>query len=566
MGIKRRNTLVACMLASSMLLAACSTGEAGGGGAKPESGGKPAEPAKTEQNGALGKYNPPITLHIARSSSQNWKYPKGDDLNNNIWTRAYEEKLGIKLALDWTGEDGSGAAYEQKMNVSIASGNLPDLFTVNATQLKQLADAGQLADLTEVYNKYASPLTKQNMNSDGGLGLKSATFGGKLLAIPSIGANIYSPSLLWIRTDWLKKLNLPEPKTMQDVYAISDAFTNRDPDGNGKKDTIGLGLSKTLLNAGVGELNGFANAFHAYPTLWIKGGDGKITYGSIQPQMKAALAKLQDMYKNGKIDTEFGVKDTAKLGEDIASNKLGMLFGANWLPYLPLIDAVKKNPGMDWKAYAIPSVDNEPAKAGVGFPTYAYVVVRKGYEHPEAAVSMLNFYQDTRFKTPVQAVNPFETVEENGNRIETVKYAVVQSGLGNDLVVNALKLLREALQKDDKSVLKNALKETDKFDPVRAFQKNGDMTYWSQGRQYNAYEVLLDNYAGDRLLTTEFGGRTQTMGEKWEALDKLEKETFTKIIMGASSVDEFDNFVGTWKKLGGDTIIKEVNDYLASQK
>jgi putative aldouronate transport system substrate-binding protein len=56
------------------------------------------------------------------------------------------------------------------------------------------------------------------------------------------------------------------------------------------------------------------------------------------------------------------------------------------------------------------------------------------------------------------------------------------------------------------------------------------------------------------------------MGEKWEALDKLEKETFTKIIMGTSSVDEFDNFVAAWKKLGGDTIVKEVNDWLASQK
>ncbi|MGG3280993.1 hypothetical protein [Paenibacillus solani] len=43
------------------------------------------------------------------------------------------------------------------------------------------------------------------------------------------------------------------------------------------------------------------------------------------------------------------------------------------------------------------------------------------------------------------------------------------------------------------------------------------------------------------------------------------KETFTKIIRGAASVDEFDQFVLNWKNLGGDQITQEVNEWYADK-
>ena len=50
------------------------------------------------------------------------------------------------------------------------------------------------------------------------------------------------------------------------------------------------------------------------------------------------------------------------------------------------------------------------------------------------------------------------------------------------------------------------------------------------------------------------------MATKKATLDKLELETFTKIIYGESPVDEFDKFVDNWKKLGGDQISTEVGE------
>ena len=38
-----------------------------------------------------------------------------------------------------------------------------------------------------------------------------------------------------VRKDWLDELNLPEPATLDDYYNVLKAFTEQDPDGNGKR-------------------------------------------------------------------------------------------------------------------------------------------------------------------------------------------------------------------------------------------------------------------------------------------------------------------------------------------
>lgn len=63
------------------------------------------------------------------------------------------------------------------------------------------------------------------------------------MAIPSLESSIERSMYIWIRTDWLEKLGLQPPKTMEDVLTISAAFVEKEPDGNGKKDTFGLGIS-----------------------------------------------------------------------------------------------------------------------------------------------------------------------------------------------------------------------------------------------------------------------------------------------------------------------------------
>ncbi|WJH35994.1 extracellular solute-binding protein [Paenibacillus sp. CC-CFT747] len=249
-----------------------------------------------------------------------------------------------------------------------------------------------MEDLSEVYAKYASPLAKKFMEGDNTAQLDSAKFNGKLMAIPNTNSSIDGASILWVRTDWLKKLNLPEPKTMDDVYKIAEAFTKMDPDGNGKNDTFGLGINKGIGGGGIMGLGGYFNGFHAYMGSWVKDASGNLAYGSILPEMKPALLKLQEMYKAGLLDKEFGVKDGNKTGEDAVAGKIGLYYGAMWNPINPLQKGKDLDPKMEWGAYPIVSVDGSPAKPQVGNPVFAYYAVKKGSKHPEAVMKMVNLF------------------------------------------------------------------------------------------------------------------------------------------------------------------------------
>ena len=57
-----------------------------------------------------------------------------------------------------------------------------------------------------------------------------------------------------VRQDWMEKLNLEEPKTLDDFYNVFKAFKEQDPDGNGKDDTYGLST------AGLYDIQGFLSA------------------------------------------------------------------------------------------------------------------------------------------------------------------------------------------------------------------------------------------------------------------------------------------------------------------
>ncbi|WP_274649551.1 extracellular solute-binding protein [Paenibacillus humicola] len=562
------NRKIACLAfiaACTLALSACSSDKQNGTSASTgDSGSNASSSAQTD--GSSGKYNPPITIHAARNVQADWIYDKGEDINNNVWTKEFEDNLGIKMTYDWTAP--STDDYTNKMNVVIASGDtLPDMFEVNAAQLQQLADADQLEDLTDVFNKEATPLTKKLMNGDGGIAMSAATFDGKLLAIPHINGTITNNDVLWIRSDWMKKLGLSAPKSIDDLVKIADAFVNKDPDGDGKKDTFGLGLLGSpqlgMTGGSSGDLGGWFAAFNAYPDIWIKDSTGKIVYGSIQPEVKTGLAKLQEMYKNGLIDKEWSVKDAGKFGEDIINNKLGMFYGANWNSYSPM--NISKNQQLDnMKPYSIVSVDGkQPVVQAVNPSVDQYVVVKKGYAHPEAIIRLLNDFQEKMWGATGD-YEKFGAKPGSSPEIDYFKYPLVQSWPVTKDIPDNLDAVHAALDSGDVSKLNSEQAAIVKN--IKAYEAGDIVKGWGQKRQYDAFDIIKKDDLNNQLNSEFYGAPTPTMVTKKASLDTLEQQEFTKIIMGAAPIDEFDKFVADWKKLGGDQITQEVNDWKAQHK
>ncbi|RAP74870.1 ABC transporter substrate-binding protein [Paenibacillus montanisoli] len=524
------------------------------------------EPAPaTEADPYFGKYDPAIDVTSVRIINDTFKFMEGQTIEDNMWTKLLSEKLGINVKYDWVvSGDQPGGQGEQKMNVSIASGDLPELIPVNAKQLKQLQEADELEDLTAIYEKYASPFLKEILNQDGPAALASATFDGKLMAIPNTGSSMDGAAMIWIRKDWLDKLGLQPPQTMADVLAISDAFTTQDPDGNGKADTYGIAMNKDLYG-GFADITGIMNSYHAYPKSWIKDASGNLVYGSIQPEMKTALGVLQELYKKGQIDKEFGVKDGGKEAELTASGKIGMQFGQMWNPLWPLVDNKKNDGNAEWQSYPLVSVDDKPVTPQVGFSTGQYFAVKKGAAHPEALLKMINLFVETGWgetTTPENYAAYF-----TGDGFEKFKMMPFQAwparkNLDIHLHVSA------ALDSKDTSSLNP--EEKDNHDKLLSWMDGSskEPLNWAYERVFGkegSFKVINQYVSGNMLqLTGFYGAPTPAMVEKESNLQKRELETFTKIIMG-DSLDTFDKFVEEWKKLGGDEITQEVNEWAKNQ-
>jgi putative aldouronate transport system substrate-binding protein len=571
--VRKTISVVATLLLAVAMPAACTNLNIPG--ASSSAKGASAEAANSAGSaanaGPMGKYDPMIDITFVRCIDEDLAanvLPKcpGETMDDNRWTRLYEEKLGIHIQYVWTVYGGySSDAYTQKFNVTLASGDLPDVVIVNATQLIQLTEANMITDMTRYFNEYSTDLLKKVYSQSSDSALDPATFQGRLMAIPSQDDELESAQYLWIRADWLKKLGLDPPRTMDNLLKISEAFTTKDPDGNGKNDTYGLAVTKDLYSNCMGT-EGFFAGYHAYPNMWIKDSSGKLVYGSIQPETKTALEKLAEMYRCGQIDEEFGVKDASKVAETIAAGKVGIDFGAQWNPMYPLISNYNNDSSADWTGYAIVSADSQPVKVPLKFCISEFYAVKNGYEHPEAVIKMLNLYTDIdcgeMSKTYYNAyINP----AENDN-VGVWKFSPIML---NPPLTNYTSFLsmEKARQTNDYSKVTPAAVPV--VASLEAYEK-GDKTQWCWEKIYGVngvFRVMNDYQANHSLMPDSFtGAPTKTMVERGSALDKMEKDTFIRIIIGAATIDEFDKFVRDWNKIGGDRITREVNDWYNARK
>lgn len=116
---------MASAIVLSLVFSGCSSNNSGNSSSSAEGNTS----AQTEmEGGPLTKYDPPIKLRSTMNETGKETLAQGDTHSNNIWTRGYEEELGIKVSYDWIVAD---ANYNDKMNVTLASGDLPDLLKVS---------------------------------------------------------------------------------------------------------------------------------------------------------------------------------------------------------------------------------------------------------------------------------------------------------------------------------------------------------------------------------------------------------------------------------------------------
>jgi len=562
----KRNLLVVPMLATMIalsFLSACSSNNGNGNMQKENDPSKEKGSAvgKTDEQELqtyepLGKYDPPINLKIGRTADS-FKFEEGQNIDKNILYDFYERELGVKLTNEWVVPTDQ---YAAKSNVSISSGNIPDVFWVDGAQLRNLVEADMIEDLTDLYEKYASEDTKKTLAEDGGYAIKSATIDGKMYAFPAVTQGFWTANVLWVRQDWLDKLGLQPPKTVDELIHIASEFIHNNPEGT--KGVQGIGVTKELE-----ELNGFFNSFHAYPNQWVRDQEGNIVYGGIQPESKAALLKLAELYKAGLIDMEFGIKDGTKITEALAAGKLGIVFSSFGFPFSGgAKDLMVNNPDAELNAYPIPSIDGDPAKAYIGPTASQFFVVKKGYKHPEVVIKLANFFTEHAMVNPKPE---FGTNNETGVMYWQYSVLAFNSPMMQINEHRAVKAALEANEEPDRSKLTNNefeyLKGSYNYLKNRKDMQNSEVqTGWmfhkTFGTPHSGAEAMDHYFINNQTIVTPLVvASTPTMAQKMPTLLKMQKVLYTKLILGEATESDFDKFVADWKKQGGDEITAELN-------
>ncbi|MBY0161862.1 extracellular solute-binding protein [Cytobacillus firmus] len=565
--MKNKSKTLTLLLACFLVLGACSN-TTDNTPAAPEKSAESSEPADP-----FGRYEEPVQISISiEIDPTDNELPPGDTPLDNQYTRQIKEALNVDVDHQFAA---SGQNLRQRISLAIASNDLPDAMVVNAVELRQLVEAGQIADLTEVYEQYASPDIKTIIENTNGAALDAVTFDGKIMALPGVQANADGIHLLWIRQDWLDKLNLEPPTTMAELEDVARAFVEDDPDGNGQRDTIGItgpesgGKLYANFLESKNNLYGFDAIFSAhdsFPGYWLEGEDGSPVYGSILPETREALASLRDLYSKGLIDPEMGVRN--KADEPIIAGKSGMFFAPWWMAYGPLTNAVKNDPEANWQAYALPLNQNGEFRPHAATPSTEFVVVRKDYEHPEVPMKLLNNLfkneQENTFDPSKGGPGyyPLRVVYAPSDEIEFTVKALRDVLAGNKTAEDFANDKAYKLLPSDIASIK-----TIKNEPYDSM----DLSTWNPEANWGAWTRAYSIMVGGRpLVDTEFEEvssllyeQTPLMESRWVNLRKLEDETFLRIIMGAAPLETFDSFVENWKRQGGDQITQEVKEALA---
>lgn len=518
--------------------------------------------AKTEdrewekaENTPYGKYPELVTYTLGQmSGANNSNLPEGNTYEDNAYTRYLRKMLNIQNeSVHMEREE----RYDEYVNILVKDHTLPDVLVVSDREtLHELVENDLVADLTDVYKSCTSPRIKEMYDSYGGELLEGGMFDGRLMAIPETVID-HGPCLLWLRKDWMEELDLAEPKTLEEAFTIIEEFKKNRMGTEPGEEPIGLLCDTSLVGTTSTNysVEPVFDSFGAFPQRWIMDEYGGVVYGSVTGETKEALGYLNQLYERGILDTDFALRAQNNLRDIVVEGKCGAFFGLWWTPNNPLMDTYDRDGTAEWEPYYLTEDALNGSQRFTTFRDNKYVVVRKGYEHPEIVMKIISVLFDyTRYEAKdADEVNSYFAL----NVDPTTRPLVINVDY-YEATYKVTENIRKAL---NGKISVNSLSAIEKsyYDACSNYLEGRNVTAedWAAYKsRISAVGLLIDgDYKPPVRKYLE-----DTDGEIPEALKTLEKNTFIQIIMGKKPLDYFDEFVELWYEQGGKELTEQVRE------
>ncbi len=430
---------------------------------------------------------------------------------------------------------------KEQFNIMLASGDRPDIVVGMFNDYKggpsQAVADGLIIDPTELVQKYA-PNFKRLLANDpmadkvvrNAEGTFLGGFGASMSLDKPFGEDHAYVGMM-IRQDYLDKVSLPMPETIDEWYTVLKAF----------KDQLGLEAPFAWNHNGKPGSDILENSSIIASAFGVKGKDfyhdnNVVKYAPIEPGYKEYLTVLNKWYKEGLITKDFATHtyDEHVLSEMQSGKSGAAAMHLYW--YASIKD--KMEPGAKLVP-ALSPVVNKGDRLRLR-DAYGWFVSKANAKHIT-----------TNNKYPIESVKLIDWLYSEEAKlltnwgIEGESYTLVD---GNPQFTD--------MYKEDQA------KVGSMYSPNRLKQNMDDrmnMLQYPLPEQHEAFDLWEGQATNEMALPP---GRIFTDEEKNEndkimtEVETYQGEMFLKFVMGIEPLDKFDSYVNTIKSLKIDNVIK----------
>lgn len=282
----------------------------------------------------------PLTLPIARqpltlSWFVNFNAKAAVTMNSYAEQTAYKvlaERTGISVRFNHP----PLGAEKERFNLLVVSGKYPDVieadwFAYPGGSDKALRD-GVIMPLNDLIRRYA-PNFQALLDAHPEVFRQISTADGRIYAFPMLRLDpqvrsVWGPQ---IRADWLQKLGLAQPTTIDEWYRVLKAFKTRDPNGNGLADEIPFSVLTINGDRAVPGLPAplwvFLGGFGLAPEFYRQ--NGKVHYSPAEPAYRDFLMTMRQWYREGLLDPDYVSQTERQFDARMTNNLVGAYAGFN---------------------------------------------------------------------------------------------------------------------------------------------------------------------------------------------------------------------------------------------
>ncbi|UUZ83406.1 extracellular solute-binding protein [Paenibacillus sp. P26] len=430
-----------------------------------------------------------------------------------------EKYTNIKLKIQWIPQ----AAFNDKINIMIASNDMPKIMKVNYVPAVINAIKADVFWEVGPYLKDYKNLAAQNPQY-----YDNIQVDGKVYGIPNY-RDIGRAAVVY-RKDWFDAMGLKPPTTMDEWYTVLKALATGDPDKNGKNDTYGTALFKGYNDGTRPVLTRMAVSIGGVNRWGVE--NGKFTPEFMTPQFMEVLKLFRKLFEEKLINQDFPAVDVTEVDKMMYAGRVGMRLN------------VSAQNGQGYQVQMPQAVwDVAPFQGPQGVRiagepgNFGFLAIPKSSVKTEAELKRVLGFLDKLMDEPMS------TLQMRG--IEGKHYAKVD---GN-----------KTEYKDFASFQREVKPYRDNLLNIEGYNVADlkDIPIAEKGTKL-AREDLKYSVPNPALTLS-----SAIYSERGSELDQMMSDAETKYIMGKIDDAGFQAEIEKWRKAGGDTLIKEYEDAYA---